>query len=49
MKRLSMTTRFWANARSKLDNYGFFIGKDEAGGGVIGYVDGQLVYLHQGC
>ena len=33
----------------KLDNYGFFIGKDEAGGGVIGYVDGQLVYLHQGC
>jgi len=33
----------------KLDNYGFYIGKDEAGGGVIGYVDGQLVYLHQGC
>ena len=33
----------------KLDNYGFFIGKDEAGGGVIGYVDGQLVYLRQGC
>ena len=33
----------------KLDNFGFFIGKDEAGGGVIGYVDGQLVYLHQGC
>ena len=33
----------------KLDNDGFFIGKDEAGGGIIGYVDGQLVYLHQGC
>ena len=33
----------------KLDNYGFYIGKAEAGGGVIGYVDGQLVYLHQGC
>jgi len=33
----------------KLDNYGFYIGKEEAGGGVIGYVDGQLVYLHQGC
>ena len=33
----------------KLDNYGFFIGKEEAGGGVIGYVNGELVYLHQGC
>jgi len=33
----------------KLNNYGFYIGKAEAGGGVIGYVDGQLVYLHQGC
>ena len=33
----------------KLDNFGFYIGKAEAGGGVIGYVDGQLVYLHQGC
>ena len=33
----------------KLDNYGFYIGEAEAGGGVIGYVDGQLVYLHQGC
>src|SRR6056300_1430116 len=33
----------------KLDNYGFYLGKAEAGGGVIGYVDGQLVYLHQGC
>ena len=22
---------------------------EEAGGGVIGYVDEQLVYLHQGC
>ena len=30
----------------KLDNYGFFIGKDETG---FGYVDGQLVYLWQGC
>ena len=33
----------------KLDNYGFYTGKAEAGGGVIGYVDGQLAYLHQGC
>ena len=33
----------------KLDNFGFYIGKAEAGGGVIGYVDGELVYLHQGC
>ena len=33
----------------KLDNYGFFIGKEEAGGGVIGYVNGELVYLYQGC
>jgi len=33
----------------KLDNYGFYIGKAEAAGGVIGYVDGQLVHLHQGC
>ena len=32
----------------KLDNYGFFIGKEEAGG-VIGYVNGELVYLYQGC
>ena len=22
---------------------------EEAGGGVIGYVNGELVYLHQGC
>lgn len=33
----------------KLDNYGFFIGKDETVGGVVGNVDGELVYLWLGC
>ena len=33
----------------KLDKYGFFIGKEEAGGGVIGYVDSEIVLLYKGC
>ena len=33
----------------KLDNYGFFIGKEEAVGGILCYINGELVHVHQGC
>jgi len=29
--------------------WGVYIGKQEASGGILCYIDGELVYLHQGC
>ncbi|MDB2597280.1 hypothetical protein N9X97_02430 [Schleiferiaceae bacterium] len=29
--------------------WGVYIGKQEASGGILYYIDGELVYLHQGC
>ena len=29
--------------------WGLYIGKQEASGGILCYIDGELVYLHQGC
>ena len=29
--------------------WGVYVGKQEASGGILCYIDGELVYLHQGC